>query len=418
MLEDLRYLLDYANRYKDQAFLEALSNHFCKLEHSRYQECPPFGIQKAIIQKLSYILLRFSYWSHSALFRDSVLDYFIQDFSVTRESLGLLINSSFGLAQNYFAEYKDICGNDKEFIRYFFVECATQQNELNLERNFGIGGYLIAKIKKAVDVASAIHQSETTAPLLFLPELDSMVSDILYEMQVECLANPQKIALFRLKYALLDNVFFKEFINDFGIIECIFDMLLRLGCRPGLSYSSFVKALAKKLSKSQLDHKAQEQCGGELIPCGLVYLAAGASKNSEICLSSKAQEITAESFVTLTTAQKMPSDSDICQWPVPYQSIFFSSDSLDVDYLQHLILNCRPLSPQVLELALKNLQKRMATEAFLKVLDLLKIQEKSPFLQKIRCRFEQSLSHLMVDIDQTPPIMPKFEQLFAGQEAS
>lgn len=416
MLEDMRYFVDYVNKYRDQVYLRKLSLQLEEVVIRSNPELPPRGVQKAVVDRIYYILLRFGYWSHSQIFRDSVVDYFIQDYGVSRIFIDPILNPLFGISMDYYEEFADFCGSDKEFIRYVFVECATQQNETDLERNLGIGGYLINKIKKAVDVASAIHQSGATAPLLFLPHLDSMVSDILYEMQEDCLKNPFKISLFRLRYSILNSLIFRPHIEDFNFIDKLFDFLLVIGDKDSLSYLISLKTLGKKFSKSHQNiHPAQ--VFDELVRCGLVYISNGASPHGEVRLTTKSQEITAEVFVNRLIHVGIPSEKTIGRLNIPYQMAFFGSDSLELTTLRELILNCRPLAPQVLEVALNSLMRRANTALFTDTLALLKGDEKAVFLSKVPSRFDKILTRKVVEVDQERPIVPEFEQLFSGQEA-
>lgn len=388
--DDLIYYSNFLVKYDDSEYYDYLNKNITIINLPKNLNQISEGILRCAIEKIFYILLRHRHWVHCQILKDASLDFLISQLNIPRDSCEQLLDVSFSYAQEFFQDYSQICCDDKDFLRYIFIECTLHKSEHDLIRSLGIGRSLIDKIRQAIDIASAIQLAEATAPLQFLPKLDFLVAELLLEFEAECSSSSKKIVFYRLKYHLIREKIFLVFYSDEVFVDALANILIDLGSKGSFSQRFFNRKAKKmvtdygKLTKRNLLE--------DLIKAGIFYYATGQSgHSSKLELTVFSKKVVASSVIYSLFDKKDADILSLSNIDDVFQFEYVNSLVNNIAFLEDFLLKVRPVGPRTFHHAIKVFKSMASPDRFLQIINFLIAQEKSVLLQSVlRCYSEKS----------------------------
>jgi hypothetical protein len=345
------------------------------------------GLKLPVAEALLYAIFRHRNFCGTSILVDTLVAYLGQNFGLPRshseEIIEQVLHSSACLALR---KSTFVPSTNREFLKYLFVQVACTEDDSELIEDLGLGSDILCRMKKSIEIVSAIQDAEADAPLLFLPDLDAQVCEIMSDMTRDIQSTSWALQRRRLLYHLmLAADIWQEALRSRGPGP-LFETLVAIGERRLVTTAHICEDLSKKYPEVAQCPKNSDI----LEDFSLAYPSGEKTKAStRWSLTGFGMELTqepiAESFL-----KKNQSSWDISAFSslsAEYQTaVIRKSDLQDPDLFMQLIRNARPLAPKALTRMLDSLvamnQAPMAHDVAIFVLR----NEPSPWLRKAACR--------------------------------
>jgi hypothetical protein len=344
------------------------------------------GMKLPVIQALTYAIYRHRNFCKTEIFADTLLSYLSEYFGLPDITRQEIIENVLKITSPLVADIsKLVCSTDREFLKYLFVQVACADDESELVEDLGLGREILVRMKKSIEIVSAIQDAEADAPLLFLPEMDSQVAEIMNDISKDIENSPWALNARRLLYHVMYVTGpWQESLGVHGI-GALFEALVSIATRKLSTSIQITGYLSQKYPEitGSSDILSILEIFGLGFPCG--------DKNkggTRWDLTTFGRQVTQEAVAALylETHRQWDGKSFASLSEEVQASVVKKMSVKDVDFLLNLVKNTRPLAPKALIASLKRLvamnQPEVASEAALFTLN----HDPSPWLRKAACR--------------------------------
>jgi hypothetical protein len=400
----------------------------------------PEGIWKALEIDLVYCICRHRSWINSPLLDSICTEFLVTDYRLNRDNAEQIVGELMHAAREIQGSSATI--KDREFLRYIFVLASQSQNEEKLSEDLGIGYDLIRKLKAATEHILTDKNSEIVT---FLPEVDSLFSEIILDISREIKSNPWSLSADYLRYELDSLPVSLEMIFEDDGFGRVFEFLLLLSSVESISFDSLLKKsneIAEKNKWSTIDVCELRELLTLLEHKGFIFKSGNGVKGPIYQASDKSQSLTAEAFAS--KYKKAPTTENLKRLNKYFQIALVSTMTGNRAHmgLELLKSNPYPLNPvtitPLVEVLNNDIDQVRLTELLLKhaaspqpwlrksvcsaLLKLDRVPEATSAVQKF-AKEDQSesvrsfaLEHLALNLD--PLLGANWNRLFAKHEKS
>lgn len=243
-LEELRKKRDYLLAIAADADLTLIAHEIKRVADSLPHT--PNGVRSAAIEALVYASVRHRHFSTTEILTEILVSYLSHHFGIARAYATALTNAALSAIQKSASKIPShIPDTNREFLKYLFVHVACARSEEDLTSDLGLGTEILSRLKQSIDIVAAIQDAEADAPLMFLPEMDAQVADIMNEMTRGTKADPWALEHLRLSYQILGiGEKWSRAITAHGITG-LFQVLLAIGSGQSASTKKICDCLVK-----------------------------------------------------------------------------------------------------------------------------------------------------------------------------
>jgi hypothetical protein len=339
-----------------------------------------------VAEALVYSVYRHRNFCGTDLFRDTLVTYLSQHFGLPQGLSQDLTSKVVNLSCKADLNTSSLAqSSDREFLKYLFVQVACADDDSELVEDLGLGGEILTRMKKSIEIVSAIQDAEADAPLLFLPDLDAQVCEIMSDITNDVESQPWALHQHRLLYQVMYVTgMWQIALRNHGVSR-LFDILVNIGTTK----LSTTTQISEALKKAYPEVSQSPDIPSILEDYSLAFPAGEKSKGkTRWSLTAFAMQLTQESVARAYLAGGRPWDirSFACLSAEYQNAVIRLATFEDPAFFVDLIKNARPLAPKALTHILKRLvtmsQVALATEL---ATDLLQ-HEPSPWLRKAACR--------------------------------
>lgn len=343
------------------------------------------GMKIPIIQALTYAIYRHRNFCGTNIFADTLLSYLSEYFGLPDITRKDLIGNVLKLTSLVANISNLVPATDREFLKYLFVHVACAEDDSELVEDLGLGSEILLRMKKSIEIVSAIQDAEADAPLLFLPEMDSQVAEIMSDITADVEQSPWALNARRLLYHVMFVTGpWQESLGKHGI-GGLFEALVGMATKKlGTSIQItdyFLQKYPDIMDTSDILGILERYDLG--FPCGDKNKA-----NTRWALTTFGRQVTQEAVAALYLqtlrqwdSKSFASLSEECQ-----ASVVKKMPVKDADFLRNIVKNTRPLAPKALIAILKRLvamnQPGVARDSAIFTLN----HDPSPWLRKAACR--------------------------------
>jgi hypothetical protein len=384
-------VLEKSQKTKDFFVSAALDEPFIRLRSGvekivlENQQIFP-GMKYPITQSLIYAIYRHRNFCKTTIFADTLLSYLSEYFGLPQIARQELLENVLTVTTNIVANSSNLVSStDQEFLKYLFVHVACADDDSELVEDLGLGSEILARMKKSIEIVSAIQDAEADAPLLFLPEMDSQVSDIMSDITRDLEKSPWALKERRLLYhVMFVKGLWQDTLGKHGI-GGLYETLVSIATKKHGTGIQITDSLSKKYPEiagtpDVLDILETFELG---FPCG-----EKSKGGTRWALTIFGRQLTQEAVAAMYLethrhwdSKSFASLSEECQ-----ASVFKRIPVKDTAFLLNIAKNTRPLAPKAFVAIVKRLvamnQPEVAGEAAIFTL----LHDPSPWLRKAACR--------------------------------
>jgi hypothetical protein len=282
---------------------------------------------------LVYALARHRLWVNNSLFITALADFLSSEYrlaeSTVRELLSTLAPEAAALGVSAAARSRstdsdadtDTGSDDRDFLRYVFVVCATAADETMLVADLGLGTRLLRRVQRSVETSAGDSG--------YLAPLDADIAVVMAELALDTRATPWALDIQRLRFEVWEAGVDLPSASE---AHQLFELLLTIGRK-------------RRLKEAKVEHGDEQSA---LRRAGLLFVVDHALE-----LTPKGQALTAAAFAAQAQAQKELSLEALSALNAHYQErVIATHPSLGAKRLVGLVKDLRPLAPLGLRAAI------------------------------------------------------------------
>jgi hypothetical protein len=345
----------------------------------------PEGTKASICEALAYAVLKHRTFATAPIFAETLSGFVTGHFGLPGPLAKSLVASALdavtGSGDPHASSTRP---TDKDFLRYLFVHVACTDDESDLVAELGLGTEMLGCMKRAIEIVAAIKDAEADAPLMFLPDLDSQVCEIMAEISQETVLNPWALQLSRLRYHVTPiSESPPEVMVPTGI-DGLFDILLHIGIRKLCT----TKHISEYFRKRGKDNEDKWDLFGFLQKFDLAYPDGPKdSDKTKWTLTPFSRSLTREAFSQVFLEENENILKELPFLPPEYQSAVVKRLSTeDKEKFISIARFSRPLAPQAFSAALAKIQASGDEKAVYDIAFFTLLHDPSPWLRKTACR--------------------------------
>ena len=382
-LEELQKKRDYLLSLARDADASILVDDIRSATH-RFKEIPE-GTKACICEALAYAVLKHRTFANAPIFAETLSGYVTGHFGLP----GPLAKSLTAAALESVTGFRDPHASskgpsDKDFLKYLFVHVACTDDESDLVAELGLGTEILGCMKRAIEIVAAIKDAEADAPLMFLPDLDAQVCEIMADISQETVSNPWALQLCRLQYHVTPIEGSPSETHVPLGIDGLFDVLLQIGTRRLCT----TKHISEYFRKKFKDYEDKCDLFDFLQKFDLAYPDGPKdSDKTKWALTPFSRSLTKEAFSRIFLEKNENILDELPFLPPEYQSAVVKKISTDdKETFISIARVSRPLAPQAFSAALAKIQASGDGRTMQDIALFTLLHDPSPWLRKTACR--------------------------------
>ncbi len=393
----LQQKVRFLTLYPQQQLLQDMALELEAQLKRHAQHVPSTPATLRILQvDLIYLLLRQLAWINAPIFAEVVTEFLSHDYKLPRAVSSSLIEA---LTAKIPEKLRGTFNGDEEkfnksFLHFIFISCATADDEARLVADLGLGTSLLRRIRGAAE--SVIReQSHPHDKLNFIPELDSLLREVMIEIAEEIKVTPWSMDEHRLKFMLFDVDASYWQVSENELVRKSFQILLNIGKATEMPFEKIMDDCVK-LFGPQCQHDATLHLLQILKRKELIFadMASRGAPKGKWSLAQLGQEITADAFACKYLRVASAKLDVLPQLNAHYQLSIVRRASAQqmpeiIDVLRGSLLK---LSPRALTLAVTQLAKYAEHQDIFALLKPALEQRENPWLRAAICDGMASLA--------------------------